>query len=108
MIQGPRTCISPTDSPSHGSVVPASSTRRRSTPTAIRPVRLRQVHCSDSGVRAGTCAIAASGEVSVIPQACTMCMPWSASKRCISFSGTADPPQATSRSDVRSVGCSST
>jgi hypothetical protein len=52
--------------------------------------------------------MAASGEVSVIPQAWTMCMPWSCSKRCMSDSGTADPPHATRRSDVRSVGCSST
>jgi hypothetical protein len=63
----------------------------------------RHVHSSDAGAPFGTWEIDATGEVSVIPQAWTMWTPWSRWKRCMSPSGTADPPHVTSRSELRSV-----
>jgi hypothetical protein len=94
VIQEPRTSISPTASPSHGRTVPSSPTMRSSTPGSGRPVRARQ--SISSGVPGSTprggMDTAATGLVSVIPQAWSMRMPkrsWNAS---ISARGTAAPP----------------
>ena len=102
MIQGPRTSSSPTATASLGSTVPASSTMRASTPHIGRPCVLRIAHCSSSGVPGGGQASVAIGEVSVMPHSCRICTPWRCSKVCIRDNGTADPPQATKRSDEMS------
>ena len=101
-----RTSISPTASPSHGSTVPSSSTMRSSTPASGRPVMRPPVHllrrCRARRPAAGG-DTAATGLVSVMPQACSMRMPkrsWNAS---ISARGTAAPPHMIRCSDERST-----
>ena len=72
---------------------------RASTPHIGRPWVARISQCFSAGVPGAGQASVAIGEVSVIPHNCRICTPWRCSKVCISDTGTADPPQATSRSD---------
>ena len=72
---------------------------RVSTPHIGRPCVPRISHDRAVGVPGGGQASVAVGEVSVIPHNCRICTPCRSSNVFISDIGTAEPPQATSRSD---------
>ena len=72
------------------------------TPHIGRPWVARISHTLSAGVPGTGQASVAIGEVSVIPHSCRIWTPYRCSKVCISDTGTADPPHATSRSDEMS------
>src|SRR6476660_2021897 len=104
VIHGPRTTTSPTDSPSAGSDSPSGPTIRVATAAGMRPWLYRYRHISSPSAPAGGRATEPSGDISVIPQACTTWMPYRSAKACISAGGHADPPTMTSFSEETSVG----
>lgn len=69
------------------------------TPQTGWPCVPRYAQCWSSGVPGGGQAMVASGDVSVMPHSCRICTPCFSSKVRISDTGTAEPPQTTSRSD---------
>ena len=64
-------------------------------------------HAEPIATEAGGCATAASGDVSVMPQAWMMRTPYFFSKFSMSERGTAEPPQTIIRMLDRSMSCSS-
>ena len=62
----------------------------------------RKAQCCSSGAPGGGHAMVAIGDVSVMPHSCRIWTPCRSSKVRISDTGTAEPPQITSRSDEMS------
>ena len=94
--------------PSHAISLPSGPTSFASTNGERRPWEMRSFHASSGSRPSRATATEPSGLVSVMPHACTMCMPWRSSKAFMSEGGHAEPPTSTMRKLLRSIGFLST
>ena len=105
MTQGPRTSISPSDTPSLGSSWPSLPMMRISTPWMTRPERIRQSRSSSvpSSTPAGGSAMPPTGLISVMPQPWMIRSPYRSCNRSSMTRGAAAPPELPIRSEDRSI-----